>query len=48
MTGDINKIRNKIGMMLWDAGVNPISTWSGFNIIVDGTKVLVTIEEDGE
>ena len=45
MTGDIKEIRNKIGGMLWDANMHPLHTFTGFKVIVDNTKVLVTIEK---
>ena len=48
MTADIEKIRREIGMLVWDADTHPTITPTGFKMIVDNTKVVVTIEKDGE
>ena len=48
MTGDIEKIRKKIGIMLWDTDMDPLITSTGFEITVDNTKIVVTIEKAGE
>ena len=48
MTGEMEKIRTKIGMMMWDGDMHPVVTPNGFHITVDGTNVLVTIKKVGE
>lgn len=46
MTKEIEVIRIKIGMVLWDAEMHPIVAPKGFLITTeDGTKARVIIEE---